>query len=103
MDHHLDSGEPDGGGNARNGYGVKTVPSDTATFEIAVPRDRLSTFDPPLIAKYQRRFPDFDEKIISVYARHFDHDLGVIDRNGRFLCFAPPPRRRKAPEPAVTR
>lgn len=26
-------------------------------------------FDPKLIAKYQRRFPDFDEKIISMYAR----------------------------------
>ena len=28
-----------------------------------------STFDPQLIAKYQRRFPGFDEKIISMYAR----------------------------------
>ena len=27
------------------------------------------TFDPQLIAKYQRRFPDFDEKIISLHAR----------------------------------
>ncbi|WP_035683761.1 IS256 family transposase, partial [Azospirillum brasilense] len=34
-----------------------------------VPRDRLGTFDPQLIAKYQRRFPGFDEKIISMYAR----------------------------------
>ena len=31
--------------------------------------DRAGTFDPKLIAKYQRRFPDFDEKIISMYAR----------------------------------
>jgi putative transposase len=36
---------------------------------LAVPRDRLATFDPQLIAKYQRRFPGFDEKIISMYAR----------------------------------
>jgi putative transposase len=35
----------------------------------AVPRDRAGTFDPQLIAKYQRRFPDFDDKIISMYAR----------------------------------
>jgi len=69
MDHHLGSGEPDGRGNARNGYGAKTVLTDTGKFEIAVPRDRLSTFDPQLIAKYQRRFPGFDEKIISMYAR----------------------------------
>jgi len=34
-----------------------------------VPRDRAGTFDPKLIAKYQRRFPDFDDKIISMYAR----------------------------------
>ncbi len=27
------------------------------------------TFDPKLIVKYQRRFPGFDEKIISMYAR----------------------------------
>jgi DNA replication protein DnaC len=31
--------------------------------------DRSGTFDPKLIAKYQRRFPDFDTKIISMYAR----------------------------------
>ena len=36
---------------------------------LAVPRDRAGTFDPKLIAKYQRRFPDFDNKIISMYAR----------------------------------
>ena len=34
-----------------------------------MPRDRQSSFDPHLIAKYQRRFPGFDEKIISMYAR----------------------------------
>ena len=36
---------------------------------MSVPRDRAGTFDPKLIAKYQRRFPDFDEKIVSMYAR----------------------------------
>ena len=34
-----------------------------------MPRDRLATFDPQLIAKYQRRFPGFDDKIVSMYAR----------------------------------
>ena len=29
----------------------------------------MGTFDPKLIAKYQRRFLDFDDKIISMYAR----------------------------------
>ena len=36
---------------------------------LSVPRDRAGTFDPKLITKYQRRFPDFDDKIISMYAR----------------------------------
>lgn len=36
---------------------------------LSIPRDRAGTFDPKLIAKYQRRFPDFDDKIISMYAR----------------------------------
>ncbi len=57
MDRHLDSGAPDGGCNGCNGYGVKTGLSDTATFEIAVPRDRLAPFDPQMIAKDHRPFP----------------------------------------------
>jgi len=36
---------------------------------LEVPRDRQASFDPLLIAKYQRRFPGFDDKIISMYAR----------------------------------
>src|SRR5919205_1176958 len=67
MDHHL-SGETEVG-NSRNGYGTKTVTTETGQFELAVPRDRQASFDPQLIAKYQRRFPGFDEKVISMYAR----------------------------------
>ncbi|WP_363802525.1 transposase [Mesorhizobium sp.] len=36
---------------------------------LSIPRDRAGAFDPKLIAKYQRRYPDFDDKIISMYAR----------------------------------
>ena len=36
---------------------------------LSIPRDWAGTFDPKLIAKYQGRFPDFDDKIISMYAR----------------------------------
>jgi putative transposase len=67
IDHHLDVGESDG--NRRNGYGKKTVLTGTGKLALEIPRDRLSTFDPQLIAKYQRRFPGFDDKIISMYAR----------------------------------
>ena len=69
IDHHLNNGEEDGRSNSRNGYGRKSVLTETAKIELEVPRDRLSTFDPQLIAKYQRRFPGFDEKIVSMYAR----------------------------------
>lgn len=67
MDHHL--GHGDQAGNNRNGYGRKTVVTDTGKIEIEVPRDRQGSFDPQLIAKYQRRFPGFDDKIVSMYAR----------------------------------
>ena len=66
MDHHLSGEEAD---NSRNGYGKKTVLTDTGKIELEVPRDRQSSFDPQLIAKYQRRFPGFDDKIVSMYAR----------------------------------
>src|ERR671926_518676 len=69
MDHHLDGEAAEGRSNSRNGYGQKTVLTDTGRIALEVPRDRLSTFDPQLIAKYQRRFPGFDEKIVSMYAR----------------------------------
>lgn len=66
MDHHLAGEEA---GNTRNGYGRKTVTTETGRIELAIPRDRQATFDPQLIARYQRRFPGFDDKIVSMYAR----------------------------------
>jgi transposase-like protein len=56
-------------GNSRNGYGRKAVTTETGRIELEIPRDRQASFDPQLIAKYQRRFPSFDDKIISIYAR----------------------------------
>ena len=37
--------------------------------EIEVARDRSGSFEPMLIAKGQKRFEGFDEKIIAMYAR----------------------------------
>lgn len=34
-----------------------------------IPRDRLASFDPVLIAKHERRLPGFDDHVISMYAR----------------------------------
>jgi putative transposase len=67
MDHHLSSEAAPG--NSRNGYGRKTVLTDSGSLELSIPRDRQSSFDPQLLAKYQRRFPGFDDKIVSMYAR----------------------------------
>ena len=69
MDHHLDGEAAEGRANSRNGYGRKTLLTDDGKLPISVPRDRLSTFDPQLIAKYRRRLPGFDDKIVSMYAR----------------------------------
>lgn len=69
IDEHLETEKAEGKANHRNGYSRKSVLTATSKVTLAVPRDRAGTFDPQLIAKYQRRFPDFDEKIISMYAR----------------------------------
>ena len=69
LDEHLDADSVAGKSNHRNGYTKKSVLTGTSKMTLSVPRDRAGTFDPKLIAKYQRRFPDFDDKIISMYAR----------------------------------
>jgi Transposase, Mutator family len=58
-----------GSGNSRNGVSAKTVLTDDGEVQIEVPRDRAGTFEPQLIGKGQTRFDDFDDKIISLYAR----------------------------------
>jgi len=66
---HLDGETAGGKANHRNGYSKKTVLTETSKIDIKIPRDREGTFDPKLIQRYQRRFPGFDEKIVSMYAR----------------------------------
>jgi putative transposase len=69
LEDHLETEAEAGLGNHRNGSSKKTMLTGSSTLTLDIPRDRLGTFDPKLIAKYQRRFPDFDDKIISMYAR----------------------------------
>ena len=69
IDDHLDGEAAEGRRNHRNGYSSKKVITETSKLDIRVPRDREGTFDPKLIARYQRRFPGFDDKIVSMYAR----------------------------------
>jgi len=73
LTHHLGykkserkSGKPN---NARNGHTQKTVQTDQGTLTLQVPRDRQASFEPLLLPKHQRRFAEFDQKVLSLYAR----------------------------------
>lgn len=69
LDDHLEGDSAAGKPNRRNGFSKKTVLTETSKLDLRIPRDREGSFDPKLIARYQRRFPGFDTKIISMYAR----------------------------------
>lgn len=56
-------------GNSRNGTSKKRIKGDFGEIDIAIPRDRQSTFDPVIVPKGETRFKGFDDKIISMYAR----------------------------------
>src|SRR5215471_7393297 len=58
-----------GSGNSRNGTSSKTILGDDGPIELAVPRDRNSSFEPQIVAKGQTRIEGFDDRIISLYAR----------------------------------
>ena len=55
--------------NHRNGSSPKKVLTPSGPLALEIPRDRLSTFDPVLVAKHQRRLPGFDDHVIGMYAR----------------------------------
>jgi putative transposase len=69
MDVHLDDERECSLGNHRNGHSQKTVLTENGSLALTIPRDRHGRFEPQLIEKYRRRFPDFDQKIIALYAR----------------------------------
>ena len=55
--------------NARNGTKTKNVRSKYGEFEIDVPQDRNSTFEPKIVKKRQKDISGIDDKIISLYAK----------------------------------
>ena len=75
MDEHLGyesyerSQEREPGDNYRNGTKKKNVHSTYGEFEIDVPQDRNSTFEPQIVKKRQKNISDIDQKIISMYSR----------------------------------
>ena len=68
LTHHLAHDE-EAGRNHRNGTSPKKVLAPGGELQLDVPRDRLSSFEPRLVAKHQRRMPGFDDHVISMYAR----------------------------------
>ncbi|OOA68386.1 IS256 family transposase, partial [Burkholderia cenocepacia] len=73
LTHHLGyekgDAKPAGRTNHRNGTSRKRITTDDDLLDVEIPRDREGTFDPVLIAKGERRFTGFDDKIIAMYAR----------------------------------
>lgn len=70
LTHHLGyrhKGEPRDEENRRNGYSKKTLLTEDGSMEISIPRDRKGEFEPLMIAKGEKRFKEFDERIIAMY------------------------------------
>ena len=87
MECHLDEDNLEEGGNRRNGVTTKTMKTGTGSFELEVPRDRNSTFEPQLIKKRQTILTEeLDNKILALYglgtsyegiAQHLQEIYGV--------------------------
>ena len=69
LDEHLDGERVEGGTDRRNGHSKKSVLTGTSKMTLSIPRDRAGTFDPKLIAKYQRRFPTSTTRSFRCIAR----------------------------------
>jgi transposase-like protein len=72
LTHHLgyEKGQaPEEVENHRNGYSTKRMKGEKGEMEIAIPRDRDGSFEPVLVRKGQRRFEEFDDRIIAMYGR----------------------------------
>ena len=55
--------------NSRNGYSSKTLITDDGQFQVDVPRDRDSSFEPQIVKKHQTRLTSMDDKIHCLYAK----------------------------------
>lgn len=55
--------------NTRNGYSKKTVISDNGELELAIPRDRESSFELLLVKKHQKRINKINHQILFLYAK----------------------------------
>ncbi len=56
-------------GNSRNGVSSKRLQGAHGEVEIDTPRDRNGDFEPMLVRKWQTRLTQFDDQILSLYAK----------------------------------
>ena len=75
MDEHLGYGtyerseDREPRDNYRNGTKRKNIRSSYGEFQVDVPQDRNSTFEPQVVKKHQKDISEIDQKIISMYAK----------------------------------
>ena len=73
MDEHLGYGnyerseDREPRDNYRNGTKGKNIRSSYGEFQVDVPQDRNSTFEPQVVKKHQKDISEIDQKIISMY------------------------------------
>ena len=68
MEAHLIEESLEQGSNRRNGINTKTMKTGAGSFELEVPRDRNSTFEPQLVKKRQTTLTEeLDGKILALY------------------------------------
>jgi transposase-like protein len=64
-DKHKESDTP----NYRNGYNEKTIKSKYGQFDVSIPRDRDSSFEPQLIKKREVLLDGSEDMILSLYTK----------------------------------
>ena len=71
MDEHIgyEKYQYSDGTNYRNGTKKKNVRSTYGEFQVDIPQDRNSTFNPKIVKKRQKDISKIDQKIINMYVR----------------------------------
>jgi putative transposase len=75
MDSHLSECREENTSNRRNGKMSKTIKSETGSFELETPRDRLGSFEPEIVKKRQTVLNEsLDNKVLSLYSIGMSYD-----------------------------
>ena len=70
MSQHLQKEQEIGESNRRNGKLTKQLDTELGPIQIETPRDRMGSFEPKLVGKWQRQLgTGLDNQILSLYAK----------------------------------